>query len=223
MSLQQRLRDIRHRVDKAAEAAGRDPASVTLVAVSKRQPDERLQAAYAAGQRDFGENFVQELERKRELLPDDVRWHLIGHLQTNKAKRIVDKAFVHSLDSLRLARTLSKAALAAERTVTALVEVNLAAEAQKTGVSPSQVEELVRTVDALGGVQIVGLMCIPPVGSGTEYFPRLVALKNHLEEALGRPLPELSMGMSADFEAAIAAGSTMVRVGTSIFGPRYPA
>lgn len=216
----ERLAAVRAQVAAAAQAAGRDPAEVTLVAVSKRQPDERLHEAYAAGQRDFGENYVQELERKRDLLPADARWHMIGPIQSNKAKRAATAHLVHTLDREKLARGLAKGAEAIPQGVRALLEVNIGREPQKAGVLPEAAGDLLRVASALPGVSVEGLMCIPPAGEGAQYFQALASLRDELAADLGRPLPTLSMGMSADFEAAIAAGATIVRVGTQIFGPR---
>lgn len=215
------LAAIRAKIEAAAQAAGRDPGEITLVAVSKRQPDDKLLAAYEAGQRDFGENYVQELERKRTLLPPDARWHQIGHVQTNKARKVVAAAdLVHTLDSTKLGRALSKAAAALDAEVRALVEVNLAGEAQKAGIAPDSVLELLKTSEAWARVHVEGLMCIPPADEGPRWFPELARLRARLQDDWGKPLPRLSMGMSADFEAAIRAGATLVRVGTAVFGPR---
>lgn len=214
------LREVRARIQAACEAAGRSVDEVTLVAVSKRQPDDLLREAYAAGQRDFGENFMQEIERKQALLPADARWHLIGHVQTNKAKKAVQTHLVHTLDSERLGRSLGKAARSLGLTAHTLVEVNLAREKQKDGISPSALMDLVRASDAWEEVQVQGLMCIPPAGEGPHWFKELVALRDRLEMKLGRSFPDLSMGMSADYEEAIEMGATLVRVGTGVFGAR---
>lgn len=220
MTVADRLRATHARIEAACAAHGRDPAGVRLVAVSKRQPDLRLREAYAAGHRDFGENYVQELERKRLLLPDDAHWHLIGHLQRNKAKRVTEAFLVHTLDSERLARALSDAARAAGRRVPVLVEVNLAAEATKTGVSAEGAPALVVEASRLPGLEVRGLMCVPPPGQGPAYFAQLASLARVLRAETGLALPELSMGMSDDFEDAIRAGATLIRVGTALFGPR---
>ena len=218
-----RLAAVRAQVDAACRAAGRAPGEVRLIAVSKRQPDALLLEAYAAGQRDFGENYVQEMLRKQPLLPSDARWHLIGHVQSNKAKAAARAQLVHTLDSARLARALAEGAKALGRPLEVLVEVNLAHEGQKAGVDPDGVEALIAAADATGALEVRGLMCIPPEGEGPTYFPALRALRDRLQSRLKRPMPALSMGMSADFEAAIAHGATLVRVGTAIFGARDPA
>lgn len=219
-SVAERLMQVRTNIQSACAACERSPDEVTLVAVSKRQPDDMLREAYAAGQRDFGENYVQEIERKQALLPADARWHLIGHVQTNKAKKAVQTHLVHTLDSERLGRSLGKAARSLGRTVTTLIEVNLAREKAKDGISPSALVDLVRASDAWEEVVVAGLMCIPPVGEGPHWFKELVALRDRLEMELGRPFPELSMGMTEDYMPAIEMGATLVRVGTGIFGPR---
>jgi len=217
------LNAVRERIEAAARRAGRDPRSVRLVAASKTQPALAIRAAYAAGARDFGENYVQEALSKRAELSDlsDVRWHLIGHLQTKKA-RIAAGAFdlVQSLDSIRLADALAKAR--PDPPIAVLVEVNLGGEASKTGVPPDEVEALINAVRAK--VEVRGLMAIPPPASNPEhsrtYFVQLRGLRDRLAAAAGFALSDLSMGMSDDFEIAIEEGATIVRVGRAIFGER---
>ncbi len=218
-TVRERLDRVRENIKTVCEACERDPSEITLIAVSKRQSDALLLQAYEAGQRDFGENFVQEIERKQALLPADARWHLIGHVQTNKSKKAVRSHMVHTLDSERLGRSLGKAARSTGLSIRTLVEVNLAREKQKDGISPSILVDLVRASDAWEEVEVAGLMCIPPPGE-PRWFNELVALKERLEMELGREFPVLSMGMSADYQAAIEAGSTHLRIGTAIFGPR---
>ncbi len=217
---------IRARVDAAAIKAGRDPKSVRLLAVSKGQPSELLREAYAAGQRDFGENYVQELAKKAEELADlpDLRLFMIGHLQRNKAKVVVRHAAgVHSVDSVELALELDKR-VAEGQILPVLIEVSIAGEAQKSGVPPEELGALLDRVRACARLRAVGLMCVPPDSDDPEsarpFFSKLRELRDRHGGA--GELPELSMGMSADFEIAIAEGSTMVRVGTAIFGPRKP-
>lgn len=216
----ERIAAIEARIAAACRAAGRPRRDVTLVAVSKRQPVERLQAAYQAGLRDFGENYVQALDERRRLLGGDVRWHLIGHVQTNKAKRASLASLVHTVDSERLAQALGKAASERGATLEVLIEVNQAGEATKAGVPPAEVLPLLEAARAIPGLRVTGLMCIPPEGEGRRWFAALRALREELEGRLGAPLPQLSMGMSADFEAAILEGATLVRVGTALFGER---
>jgi len=227
--IERRLGTVRERISAAARRAGRAADSVRLLLASKTQPAAAIRAAYAAGARDFGENYVQEALAKQSELFDlnDIRWHLIGHLQTNKA-RVAAAAFdlIHSLDSTRLGDALSrcqpKALPSPGAHVAALVEVNLGGETRKTGVSPEDTDALIRAL--IGKVDIRGLMAIPPPGSGPEhsrsYFVQLRGLRNRLAAATGLALSELSMGMTDDFEVAIEEGATIVRVGRAIFGER---
>jgi pyridoxal phosphate enzyme (YggS family) len=200
---------------------------VRLVAVSKTQPAEAVREAFAAGQRDFGENYVQELLQKAEALRDltELRWHLIGHLQRNKAKQIAPLVeLVHTVDSIDLARELAKrfAATVTGRRLQVLVEVSIAGEEQKHGAAPEALAELCEGIEALPALWLRGLMCVPPFtedpAGARPFFEQLSALR----EQHGGParLPELSMGMTHDLEQAVAAGATLVRVGTAIFGAR---
>jgi pyridoxal phosphate enzyme (YggS family) len=222
-------------VARAAERAGR-AEGVRLLAVSKTQPVEAIREAYAAGQRDFAENYVQELVKKAESLADlgDIRFHLIGHLQRNKAKHAVRVvSAIHSVDSVELARELDKRvtgvtipserrAFGDDARLPVFVEVSIAGEAQKGGCAPGELESVLEAVDAAAGLRLAGLMCVPPFGAEPDasrpHFERLARLRDQH----GGParLAELSMGMTADFEHAIAAGATVVRVGTAIFGAR---
>lgn len=217
------LAAVRARIAAACARAGRDPASVTLVAVTKTMPDDAVRAAWAAGARDFGENYAQALRDRSRSLGDlaGVRWHMIGALQKNKARYVAAHAAAfHALDDRDVARELGRRAAALGRTVDCLVEVNLGGEAQKAGVRPAEVEALVKDCQGIPGIRLAGLMCIPPAEQDPRpLFRALLELRQALA-ARGLPLPELSMGMSADFEAAIEEGATMVRVGTAIFGER---
>ena len=212
------LAAVRARIDAACAQAGRDAASVELVAVSKTMPLAAVRAAYAAGQRVFGENYVQELVAKADACADlaDLRWHFIGHLQRNKAKDVVHTgATVETVDSARLAEALAERATREGRVLEVFVQVNVAAEPQKGGCAPGALGSIVDAVRALGALRLRGLMTVPPVeGDPRPWFAQL--------RALARPhgLTSLSMGMSADLEAAIAEGATQVRVGTAIFGGR---
>jgi PLP dependent protein len=203
---------VRERIAAAAARAGRDVRQIRLIAVSKTQPIEKLQEALAAGQRVFGENYAQELTAKSAQLPG-VEWHFIGALQSNKAKLVVGRAaFIHTCDRLSLAREISKRADAPQRV---LLEVNAGREPQKAGALPEETEALLEQIRALPNLRCEGLRCIPPAaGDPRPHFRALRELAETLK------LPELSMGMSADFEAAIEEGATMVRVGTAIFGAR---
>jgi len=220
MSIAARLSEVRARIAAACAKAGRDPAGVTLIAVSKLQPPEAIREAWAAGQRDFGENYAQELRDKMKALADlpAIRWHAIGHLQTNKVKYVAGKALVHTIDRADLARELVRRG---GGSAACLVEVNVADEPQKSGVSPSALHVLLGELRAIEGLEVRGLMCIPPEADDPEEARRWFRA---LRELRDRHLPggALSMGMSHDFEVAIEEGATFVRVGTAIFGPRPP-
>jgi pyridoxal phosphate enzyme (YggS family) len=215
------LARVRADIDDAARAAGRDPTTVRLVAVSKTKPVEDLRAAFAAGQRAFGENYAQELRDKADALGAAYDWHFIGALQRNKVKYVVGRAsLVHDVDSLALAEEISKRSQSLGRRTSVLLGVNIGEEPQKSGILPADVLALARTVADLPGVDLRGLMCIPPADADAEpYFSRMAELAAH-GRAQGLPLQELSLGMSHDFRDAIAHGATLVRVGTAIFGAR---
>jgi len=213
----ERLARVRERIAAACARAGRDPATVRLVAVSKTKPLEMLRAAQAAGQRIFAENYAQELREKADALPG-VEWHFVGALQTNKAKLVVGRAaLIHTCDRLALAQELSKRAKAAGLLQRVLIEVNVGREPQKAGVLPENVAALLAEIGKLPALSCAGLMCIPPAQDDPR--PHFRSLRN-LGQALD--LPELSMGMTADFETAIEEGATLVRIGTAIFGERPP-
>jgi pyridoxal phosphate enzyme (YggS family) len=216
---------VRARIAAAAVQAGRDPAAVTLVAVSKTHGPEAVRAAYARGQRDFGENYVQELVAKAAGLADlvELRWHFIGHLQTNKCRDVAGRvAMVQSVDSARLARELGRRAVAVGRTVGILVQVNVAREAQKSGCEVGELAAVLAEAEATPGVALRGMMTVPPAAgdpaASRPWFEALRALRD--EHGGASRLPELSMGMTHDMAEAVAAGATMVRVGTAIFGAR---
>jgi len=201
----------------ACARAGRDPGSVKLIAVGKTKPIEMLREARAAGQTIFGENYAQELRDKADALPG-AEWHFIGALQTNKAKLVVGRAaLIHTCDRIGLAQELSKRAKTAGVTQRVLLEVNVGREPQKAGVLPEDTASLLDQVRALPALSCEGLMCIPPAESDARRHFRSL---RQLAERLG--LRELSMGMTADYEAAIEEGATLVRVGTAIFGERNP-
>jgi hypothetical protein len=224
-ALSRRLADVTRAIAEATAAAGRAPGSARLVAVSKLHPVEAIRAAYAAGQRDFGENYAQELAEKAAALADlpDLVWHFIGQLQRNKAKIVVPHArVVHTVDRAELGLEIDRRAAAAGVTVAALIEVNLAGEASKGGCAPADLGELLAGLARLAHVRVTGLMTIPPAEADAEQTrPHFAALRA-LRDAHGGAavLPELSMGMSHDFPVAIAEGATLVRVGTAIFGAR---
>lgn len=218
MSVTDNLSRVRERIERACDRAGRSVDDVALVAVSKVQPASAVREAYVAGQRLFGENYVQELADKAAALGDleDLRWHFIGHLQRNKVKSVVGVgAVIETVDSVRLAGEIDKRA---HGVVGVLLQVNVAGEAQKSGCDPRELPALMSAVAAMPRLSLRGLMTIPPLGEEPEasrpYFARL----RSLAEVHG--LSELSMGMSADLEVAIAEGATIVRVGSAIFGAR---
>lgn len=197
------------------------PPGVTLVAVSKTQSPEAIRAAYAAGQRDFGENYAQEWRQKAATLADlDIVWHFIGGLQTNKAKYLAGAVtWVHTVDRLELAEELSRRSLTRGARTRVLIEVNVAGEASKSGCEPAALERLAELITALPGLDLRGLMCIPPAhGDPRPHFSALREMRDRLPVRLA----DLSMGMSADYPAAISEGATIVRVGSAIFGARSP-
>jgi hypothetical protein len=214
-------------IKRECEKAGRNEDEVTLIAVSKTKPVEMLQEAYDYGCRDFGENKVQELLDKYEILPKDIRWHMIGHLQTNKVKYIVDKVYlIHSVDSLRLAQEISREAVKKNVSVDILIEVNVAGEETKFGTTCGEVKELVREISKLPNVCIKGLMTIAPFVENAEenrvYFSKLreLAVDIDSENIDNVSMKFLSMGMTGDYPVAVSEGAAYVRVGTGIFGAR---
>lgn len=227
MSIAQNLAAIRARMDAAARSVGRQPGEVSLVAVSKRNPPEAVAAALAAGQVDFGENYVQEAAAKVPALGPGPRWHLIGHLQTNKARQAAQLfSVIQTLDSLKLAQALDRQAGELDQRLTVLVQVSLAGETQKSGLEPAQVPALAQAVAALPHLDLRGLMTMPPFFDDPEAARPFFASLRQLAQTLAPDLPpqamsQLSMGMSGDFEAAIQEGATLVRVGTAIFGARF--
>ena len=222
------LRAVRARMDAAARRAARDPGGITLLAVSKTFDAEHVRAAHAAGQLDFGENKVQEALQKIEQTADiPLRWHLIGHLQSNKARKAaVPFACIHSVDSVDLLRRLDSAAADAGTRPQVLVQVDLAGEETKFGATTDEARRVVDAALAARAVEMAGLMLLPPWNDDQEqtrpWFRRVAELRERwLSEGVpAQALRQLSMGMSHDFEAAIEEGSTMVRVGTAIFGKR---
>lgn len=222
--IRERIEAVRRRIAAAAARSGREASTVTLVAVTKTAPVEAVREAVAAGATILGENRVQEARDKIAALGRMAEWHLIGHLQTNKAKLAVslfDR--VHSLDSIRLAEELDRHAAESGRRLRCLVQVNLGGEEQKNGASEDEVRPLLTTAESLPHLSVEGLMAIPPFLPDPEavrpFFRRLRVLRDTLA-AEGFPLPDLSMGMTHDFEVAIEEGATLVRIGTAIFGPR---
>jgi PLP dependent protein len=231
MSIADNVARVRERVRRAAASAGRDPAAITLMGVSKTFPSEAIREAYAAGIRVFGENRVQEFAGKADALRDlaEARWHLIGHLQSNKASKAADLFHaVDSVDSLKVAQKLNEAAHTTGKTLRVLIEINVGGEAAKSGIAPdsAELDQLLAEAPQLASLEFCGLMTVPPYTEDPQgarpYFRKLHELRDQIA---GRGLPrvnmdELSIGMSHDFEVAIEEGSTCVRVGTAIFGGR---
>lgn len=221
-----RLAAVRERIARAATAAGRDPAGIRLVGVSKLQPVSAIQAALAAGLEDLGENFVQEaLEKMDALGPVPACWHFIGALQSNKTAAVAARFdWVHGVDRLKLAERLARQRPAERPPLNVCVQVHVGGEASKGGAEPAEVEALAHTISALPGLRLRGLMAVPPPETDPArqraWCRELAELYQRLR-AGGLGLDTLSMGMSDDLEAAVAEGATMVRIGTAIFGPRH--
>ena len=225
--LKENYANVLKNVHNACERAGRKTDDVTLIAVSKTKPVEMLQEIYDCGCRDFGENKVQEIMDKYDKLPNDIRWHMIGHLQTNKVKYIVDKVYmIHSVDSIKLAKEISKEAVKKNVTVKVLLEVNVAKEETKFGLLTEEVLDFYKEIIDLPGLKVCGLMTIAPyVENSEENRQHFVNLKQLMvdiesEKTDNISVGELSMGMTGDYEVAIEEGATYVRVGTGIFGER---
>ncbi|MFN0068847.1 MAG: YggS family pyridoxal phosphate-dependent enzyme [Limisphaerales bacterium] len=225
MDFAENLARVRERLADACARAGRDPAEVTLVAVSKFHPPEAVAALAALGVLDFGESRVQEARAKIPACPGHLRWHLIGHLQSNKARDAAQLFnLIHSVDSLRLAQELQQQADRLGRRLRVLLEVNVAAEATKFGYAPDALLAELDALNALPRLELHGLMGMAPWSPDPErarpVFRRLRELRDECDRRLGAPLPVLSMGMSGDYEVAVGEGSTLVRVGTALFGDR---
>ncbi len=228
--ISENLVQVRENIVRACERVGRNPDEVLLVAVSKTKPVSMLKEAFDAGCRDFGENKVQEIQDKYPAMPGEARWHMIGHLQRNKVKYIIDKAtLIHSVDSLRLAREISMEAVKRQIRADILLEVNIAGETSKFGLLPENTPGLAREISLLPAIRIQGLMTVAPLAANPEdnrqYFARL----RQLSVDIGRKnidnvnMNVLSMGMTGDYMVAVEEGATIVRVGTGIFGERqYP-
>lgn len=221
------LAEVEKKICAACERSGRKREEVTLIAVSKTKPVSMIEELLPGGTRDFGENKVQELCGKYEQLPKDIRWHLIGHLQRNKVKYVIDKAcLIHSVDSLRLARAISEEGVKRQITVPVLIEVNVAGEESKFGVRPEETEDLIRKIAVLPAVSVRGLMTIAPFVEEPEenrvHFANLYKLNVDIKRKSidNVSMSVLSMGMTGDYEVAIEEGATMIRVGTGIFGER---
>ena len=225
--IKEHLTEVKERIEQACIRSGRNPGEVTLIAVSKTKPVPMLEEAYAAGARDFGENKVQEIAAKKPELPEDIRWHMIGHLQRNKVGQVLGKAvLIHSVDSLRLARQIETDAAKAGLDVDILLEVNVAREESKYGFMLEEVEDAIMTIKYFPHVHIKGLMTIAPFVENPEenrgIFKKLFEFavdidKKNIDNVT---MDVLSMGMTGDYEVAVEEGATMVRVGTGIFGVR---
>jgi PLP dependent protein len=227
VSIAEKLKSIRQRITDAALLAGRDPAAVRLVAVSKTKPAAAIAAAQECGQVIFGENYVQELVTKSAELPEGISWHFIGNLQSNKVRQIAGLVdMIHSVDRISLAQEIDRQWGALNRSCDILIQVNISREATKGGTSCAELLHLVTEVAGLPHLRIKGLMTMPPFFDDPEaarpYFRTLRELAREVEAAgiAGVEMNELSMGMSGDFEAAIAEGATLVRVGSALFGER---
>lgn len=221
------IAQVEENIKQACERVGRDPGEVTLIAVSKTKPIEMIKEAIDYGTKDFGENKVQEMCNKIDVIPDKLNWHLIGHLQTNKVKYIVDKAcLIHSVDSIKLATQISECAKKKNVISNILIEVNVAKEDTKFGVSVEECEDLVRQISKLSNIKVCGLMTIAPYDivpeNNRKYFKELKKLLIDINSKNidNISMNVLSMGMTNDYEIAIEEGATLVRVGTGIFGER---
>lgn|SRR5574344_576761 len=225
--IKENLKDVEENIRKACLKAGRDITDVQLIAVSKTKPVEDIKEVYSTGIRDFGENKVQELDEKYSELEKDIKWHLIGHLQRNKVKYIIDKvSYIHSVDSVRLANQIEEEAIKKNVDVNILIEVNVADEETKFGVKPEETLDLIKSISELKHTHIKGLMTIAPYTEDPEtnrvYFKQLKNLATEINtyKIPGVEMNELSMGMTGDYQVAIEEGATFVRVGTGIFGER---
>jgi pyridoxal phosphate enzyme (YggS family) len=224
MSIGDNYRQVVERTAAAAARIGRDPEDVTVVAVAKTFPVDVVAAALDAGIRDIGENRAQELKEKAAVLGERPRWHFVGHLQTNKVRSVVGiAALIHSVDRFGLAEAIARRATSLGITQEVLIEVNVGGEATKQGVEPARAPALADEIDALDGIAVRGVMAIPPAADDPEstraYFKELAALRDRISTSIPGAR-HLSMGMTRDFEVAVEEGSTLVRVGEAIFGPR---
>lgn len=225
--IKENLISVQHNIESACATAGRDPQEVVLIAVSKTKPVDMLMEAYNAGVRDFGENYVQELTEKISMLPDDIRWHMIGHLQRNKVKYIVGSVYmIHSVDSLRLAEEISKESVKKDVVTHILVEVNVGMEDSKFGITVCDVEDIIRQMSKLPNIVIRGLMTSAPFVENAEDNRKIfndlhkICVDIKTKNIDNTTMDVLSMGMTNDYIVAVEEGASMVRVGTGIFGAR---
>ena len=226
--LKENLSSVEARISEACARCGRQRDEVKLIAVSKTKPAEMIQEVYDTGIREFGENKPQEIREKHALLPQDIHWHMIGNLQRNKIKYVIERAcMIHSIDSVSLAEAVSQEAVKRDLVMPVLIEVNMAGEDAKGGIKPEETEDFIRTVSKLPNIRIDGLMTIAPFTDQPEdnrvYFRGLKKLLVDInaKNIDNVSMRELSMGMTGDYEVAIEEGATMVRVGTAIFGDRF--
>ena len=223
MTIEERFAAVRDRVSDAAGRSGRDASDVIVVAVTKTWPADVVTAAVLAGATDLGENRAQELAQKRAIVEGNARWHFVGHLQTNKVRKVAGVALIHSVDRFGLGEAIARRAAEMEIVQEILIEVNVSGEASKHGVDPERTVALAEELLGLEGVRLRGLMTIPPLPEKPEssrpYFARLVTLRDELQRVAPEAV-DLSMGMTRDFEVAIEEGATIVRIGEAIFGPR---
>lgn len=225
MSIAANLEQIRRRIADACRRSGRSPQEVTILAVGKGHAPESIREASECGLASFGESKIQELKQKAAQCPSHLRWDFIGHLQTNKCREVARLArMIHSIDSERVAQSLNNACEKLAKTIPVLLEVNVSGEASKYGFHPDEALKKLRILNTLDRLEIHGFMTMAPwsreAESARPHFRRLKQLQKEAEEILGAPLPQLSMGMSGDFEAAVEEGSTIVRIGSSLFGKR---
>lgn len=225
--IEENIKQVENNIAEACERAGRDRSEVTLICVSKTKPASMVEEAYKNGQRNFGENKVQEINDKYPVLPDDIKWHLIGHLQRNKVKYIINKVhLIHSVDSIRLAEQIQHEAEKSDKVMDILVQVNVANEDTKFGLQVSETEDVVREIAKMPNVHICGLMTIAPFTDNPEtnrvFFRNLKQLSVDIKSKNidNVSMDCLSMGMTGDYQVAIEEGATLVRVGTGIFGER---
>ncbi len=228
-NIRKNLQDIQAKIQRALSKAGKTPSSVTLIGVSKTVTAEIVKEAIKEGLSNIGENYVQEAKAKKELIKENVTWHMIGHLQTNKAKAALEIFdWIHTVDRIELAKKLDKLVKNRSQPFPVLIQVNIGYEKTKSGVTPEELERLYQEISLYEGIQVRGLMVIPPYFEDPEftrpYFRKTRELLDRLRNTAKNPelLTELSMGMSHDFEIAIEEGATMVRIGTAIFGERTP-
>ncbi len=227
MNIQDNLKIVKEKINRAAARAGRDPAGIRIVAVTKTHQPEVVDQAVKAGLVDVGENKVQEFLDKARMVKEDCRWHFVGHLQRNKVNKVIGRfELIHSLDSLRLARKIDKSSLAAGAVANVLVQVNTSGEESKYGIEPDEAEELCARVSSFEGVRVRGLMTMAPWVEDRGVIARSFSALRKLADEIGSrkieniSMDELSMGMTDDFEIAVAEGSTMLRLGRVLFGPR---